>query len=305
MKKVLLAGGSGNLGKLLTNSFLSQGYQVYVLSRTHRSSSNAQLQYVTWDGENLGPWAESLASADVLINLSGASINTRFTEANKKLLLASRLKPTQLLGEAIAASLNPPKLWINLSGIARFGGVEGIHNEDSMLYGHDFLAQLTQQWESTFKAAKVSTTKQVLLRMSPVLTAHSGMFAELYPLVRYGLGGTVGSGKQFVSWIHEADFVALVNWIISLSNPSPLYHACSPHPVSNADFMEAFRAAADIKIGLPLPAFIATIASRLKGVDPSLLLQHIAVSTSKTLEEGYVFQFPYLQPALKNLIQRT
>lgn len=305
MKKVVLAGGSGNLGKLLTASFLSQGYELLILSREARGSSNPQLRYVQWDGEHSGPWTECLASADLLINLSGASINTRFTEKNKKLLLDSRLQPTRALGEAIATLAEPPKLWVNLSGIARFGGVPGIHTEDSTRYGQDFLAMLTQEWEAEFEAHSRSTTKQVLLRMSPVLSPQSGMFAELYPLVKYGLGGKVGSGEQLISWIHEADFVALVNWVSQLADPSPLYHACSPNPVSNSQFMEAFRTALGSPIGLPLPTFLARLGSLLKGVDSSLLLQHIGVSTKRTIEQGYAFKFPTIELALKNLIQSS
>lgn len=302
MKKVVLAGGGGNLGKALTRSFVSLGYQVVILTRQNRPSSPEGVQFVQWDAVQLGEWVKHLERADVLINLCGESIAKSLTEANKQILWDSRIVPTRLLGEAIQQLHNPPAQWINLSGISIFENIEGLHDEQSNAVGATFLAQLSKAWEDAFRSCEVGETQKVIVRVSPVLTAKAGMFAELYPLVRYGLGGTVGSGKQFVSWIHEADFICLIHWVIATTNPAPIYHACSPHPETNADFMAKFRHAVGIKMGLPLPTFLAKLGAWVKGVDDGLLLGSVAATSRSAVNEGFQFTFPKLEEALHNLL---
>src|SRR5690606_18973261 len=286
MKKIVLAGGTGYLGQLLKAALVKRGDKVVILTRGEKQSHHPLIQYVQWDARQLGEWVSHLEHADVLINLCGESVARRFTAANKTLLRASRVVPTQILGEAISALQNPPKHWINLSGISIFEDVEGCHDENSQSVGGGFLAELTKEWEGVFLAIDTLGTKKTILRVSPVLTAKAGMFAELYPLVRYGLGGTVGSGKQFVSWIHEADFIRLIHWVIATTNPAPIYHACSPHPETNADFMAKFRHAVGIKMGLPLPTFLAKLGAWVKGVDDGLLLGSVAATSRSAVNEG-------------------
>src|SRR5690606_27844404 len=199
----------------------------------------------------------------------------------------------------------PPKHWINLSGISIFEDVEGCHDENSQSVGGGFLAELTKEWEGVFLAIDTLGTKKTILRVSPVLARRSGMFAELYPLVKLGLGGTVGSGQQYISWIHEQDFVRLTLWLIGLSIPRSTYHACSPFPVTNAVFMEKLRRAVGISYGLPLPTPLAKVGSFFKGVDSSMLLGSVAATTRVTVEEGCNFDFPYISDAFSALIQST
>ena len=305
MKKVILAGGSGYLGQLLAKMLLALGIEVVVLSRSKSEESLKEVNYVYWDGETLGNWVDELEGADTLINLCGKSIQCRFTEKNKKALTESRVVPTKLLGKAVQSLKNPPRLWINFSGISIFGGKKGLHAEDSIDYGIDFLSVLAQEWEEAMDSIPLQQTKKVILRISPVLGVHSGMFAELHPLVKMGMGGQVGNGKQMVSWIHEHDFMQMVKWIVELENPAPLYHACSPETVSNATFMEVFRKEAKVSFGIPLPVPIAYIGSFLKGVDVSLLLQTVPATTKKTIEDGFKFKYSYLHSALAQLIKST
>lgn len=305
MKKIVLAGGTGYLGQLLKAALVKRGDKVVILTRGEKQSHHPLIQYVQWDARQLGEWVSHLEHADVLINLCGESVARRFTAANKTLLRASRVVPTQILGEAISTLQNPPKHWINLSGISIFEDVEGCHDENSQSVGGGFLAELTKEWEGVFLAIDTLGTKKTILRVSPVLARRSGMFAELYPLVKLGLGGTVGSGQQYISWIHEQDFVRLTLWLIGLSIPRSIYHACSPFPVTNAMFMEKLRRAVGISYGLPLPTPLAKVGSFFKGVDSSMLLGSVAATTRVTVEDGFNFDFPYISDAFSALIQST
>jgi len=306
MKKIVLAGGSGQLGELLVQAFAKKNIQCVILTRQTTASTDPAICYVYWDGVQIGDWKEELEDADVLINLSGKSIQCRFNKENKRKLETSRVQPTQLLGQALMGLKNPPRLWINFSGISIFGGKEGIHDESSLDFGDDFLANLTKIWEKTFTTVTApAQTHKVILRVSPVLMPNSGMFASLKPIVKWGLGGQVANGKQYVSWIHQRDFVKLVLWIIKQENPAPIYHACSPYPVSNALFMKAFRQNLNQPIGLPLPTIMAKVGAMIKGVDSSLLIQSVAASTKASLDEGFKFKYPYIQQAIQQLLKST
>ncbi|WP_164111229.1 MULTISPECIES: TIGR01777 family oxidoreductase [Sphingobacterium] len=304
--KIVLAGGSGHLGRLLTSAFLTCGMDVFILTRDKESVGSIDgVTTVYWDGETIGEWVEQLEGVDTVINLTGKSIQCRFTARNRKLLRDSRVGPTKLLAQAIQGLKSPPRLWINFSGISIFGGQAGLHSEESMTYGTDFLALLAHEWEKTFNEVDLVETKKVILRISPVLTKDSGMFSELFPLVKIGLGGAVGDGGQMVSWIHEADLVEMVLWIIGLAEPASIYHACSPHPVRNAEFMKIFREEAKVSFGVALPTPVARIGAFFKGIDASILLQTVAVTTKTTIEDGFKFKYSYLHSALAQLIKST
>lgn len=303
MEKIVLAGGSGHVGQILAESFLALDNEVYILTRGQRSSQRENLHYVQWSGEQLGPWQETLEGADVLINLSGESINKRLTEKNKRALEDSRIKPTRALGEAVANSSNPPKLWINFSGASLFDGQQGLHTEESSAVGDSFLAELVQKWEHAFWAADTPRTARTVLRLSPVLQRSGGMFAELFPLVRLGLGGKVGDGKQYVSWIHEQDLLRVVHWIANYDARADLYHACAPQPVPNADFMKALRKVAGVPFGLPLPTPLAKVGAFIKRVDEGLLLETVSVISGRLEQEGFDFKYPDVHSAFAQLVE--
>ncbi|MFZ4261877.1 TIGR01777 family oxidoreductase [Sphingobacterium sp. HJSM2_6] len=305
MSKIIIAGGSGNLGKLLSNYFVNQGHDVYILSRAIQETSQAGLQYVPWDGEQLGDWTKALEDADVLINLSGVSINRRFSSANRKLLRDSRIGPTLLLGKAINGLINPPKLWINASGVSLFQRLVEINDEQSTATGQGFLAALVQEWEAAFNAIDLVQTRKIILRISPVLSLNFGMLIPLIPLAKWGLGGHVGNGKQLVSWIHEEDFVAMVAWIMENGTENNLFHACSPNPISNAEFMAQLRNEVGRKLGLPVPKLLAEMGAFFQGVDAGLLLDSVPVTTKLTIENGFKFKFPYIDQAIGEIINRS
>lgn len=305
MKKIVLAGGTGNLGKLLTPAFVKMGYAVVILSRSAHSLPDKNVTVVEWDGATLGAWQEALEGADAVINLSGKSIQCRFTETNKKELMRSRILPTQLLGKCISQLKKAPRLWINFSGISIFEGVSKLSNEDSKEYGTGFLAILSSEWEKVFFAADTPYTKKVCLRISPVLSNNFGMFKELHALAKMGLAGKVGDGRQCVAWVHEQDFVRLVCWIIGHKSPSSLYHACTIEPVTNEFFMKTLRKTIGVSFGMPMPVFFTKLGAYLKGIESSVLLDTIKTTTTKTVEEGFQFAYPTLESALGQLVKTT
>ncbi|ADY52551.1 domain of unknown function DUF1731 [Pseudopedobacter saltans DSM 12145] len=304
MAKVVLAGGTGNLGVLLSEAFLNRGDEVLILTRQRNAESNNGLQYVFWDGETIGTWIKHIERADVIINLSGQRIDRRFTDGNKAILEKSRLLPTQIIGSAIQQLQYPPKLWINFSGISIFSDApSGFHDEDGQEYGTGFLAYLTQKWENAVHDIILPSTRKVILRVSPVLLKDTGMFSELYLLTKWGLGGKVGNGKQYISWIHEQDFIALVFWLIAKEPKDAIYHACTPFPVTNTAFMEQLRQSAGVGLGIPIPAIFARVGALIKGVDASLLLSSTQATTKKTIVEGFKFKYPSIQQAFSQLIK--
>lgn len=305
MAKIILAGGSGTLGNMLCAAFRDEDNEIIVLTRQDMKRHHPHVDFVHWDGKSMGDWCKELEGADYVINLSGSNIKTRFTEKNKELLVRSRIEPTKVLGEAIAKAENPPRVWMNFSGISIYNNAPTLQDETGTQYADDFMSSIVKKWEGTFLEAKTPRTEKVILRMSPILSKGSGMFPELYPITKLGLGGPVGDGKQLVSWIHEDDFVGLLTWLISLEKHEAIYHLCSPNPVTNAEFMAALRKAAGAKFGLPLPAFMAKIGSAVKGMDPSLILDSVPVTTILTLKNGYTFKFPYIQPAFNQLVKSS
>ncbi|WP_353140365.1 NAD-dependent epimerase/dehydratase family protein [Pseudopedobacter sp.] len=307
MAKVILAGGTGSLGLLLTDAFLQRGDEVLVLTRRQKIiNQRSNVKYVLWDGENLGDWVKEIEKSDVIINLSGERINKRFTAKNKSLLERSRFLPTQIIGTAIQKLEQPPGLWINFSGISIFSGVQsGIQDESSRQYGTDFLASLTQKWESIVYQTNLQHTNKIILRISPVLSRNSGMFKELYPIVKSGLGGKVGNGKQYVSWIAETDFIRLVLWLVDNNPEHSVYHASSPFPVTNEQFMTALRQSAGIGFGLPFPKSLIKIGAFLKGIDSSLILSSVPAVSKFSLEEGFEFEYPYIYQTFNQLIKYT
>lgn len=298
MKKIVLAGGSGNIGKKLSVFLENKGYEVLILSRRNGGSNTCY-----WDGKELGEWVTKLEGVYGIINLSGKSIQTRFTSKNKKELLDSRIEPTLALGRAIATLKEPPRIWINFSGISIFEGIETYNDENSKEIGSGFLSELSQIWEQTFWAQKTPETVKVCLRISPVLSNDFGVLKELVFLTRFGLGGKVGNGDQKMAWIHEEDLFRMTLWILENQVLNYTYHACVKEPISNKFFMKTLRKVIGANFGLTLPRRLAQIGAFVKGIDSSLLLNTNNVGTTETLNNGFEFKYSNLENAFRTLIK--
>ncbi len=298
--KIIIAGGTGALGTLLSNAYTEQRWEVVVLGRAgYQVPGNAR--YVRWNASTLGDWADELEGATAVVNLAGRSVNTRFTAKNKREILDSRVWTTKLIGEAISRCRHPPAVWINAGGISIYPPSATTFTESDRPKGTDFLAQVSQQWEAAFANAITPVTRKVQLRISSVLLSRGGMLGPLVKLAKLGLGGTVGRGDQYVSWIHQDDFVRLVDWLIKNEHVDGLVHASSPNPVTNADFMQALRRKIGVPVGMPNPAWAVSLGAWLIGTEPQLALDGRRV-VSRVLEEaGFQFNFPELNVALRNL----
>lgn len=301
MNRLVIAGGSGSIGQRLIEHLSSRFEEVVILSRS-ASISNGKVRNRQWDAKQAGDWIEELESAEVLINLTGKSIQTRFTPSEQKLLRSSRIESTRALGEAIQACNTPPKLWLNASGAAIYpSDPERIFDEECNEIGTGFLASLSKDWEDTFFRHSRADTRMVAMRITPVLDESSGVFPTLSRLARLGLGGVQGRGNQYFSWIHRIDLCRAVEHILSDERIQGPVNMSSPTPVTNKEFMKTMRKQIGIGIGLPAPEFAIRLGSVLTGVDASLILDSSRVFPKKLIDHGFMFNFPELADALPAL----
>jgi len=298
--KIVLAGGSGFIGKILIDTFKAQA-DIVVLTRG-KNRTHENINYVHWDGKRIGSWTEALNGADVLINLTGKNVNCRYTEKNKAEILNSRLESTRVLGTAIDQMRNPPSLWIQASSATIYRHSEELlMTEKNGELGNDFSEQVCLQWEGMFNRQLLPFTRKVLLRTGIVLGTSDSALPRLINLVKTGLGGKQGNGKQFVSWIHERDVAHIINWIVKNKEAAGVYNVVAPQPLTNQDFMKTLRKTWNVPFGLPAPAWLLTLGAWIIGTETELILKSRKVYPQRLLDEGFVFEFPDLKSALEDL----
>jgi uncharacterized protein (TIGR01777 family) len=292
--KIVIPGGSGHLGTLLARAFYPQ-HEVVVLSR-HRALR--PWRTVAWDGVNLDTWAGEIDGADVVINLAGRSVNCRYTEANKREILDSRVLSTRVVGEAIAAAQNPPHLWLQASTATLYPhGSELTSDEETPIREDDlppawrFSIKVGRDWERAIDDAKTPRTRKVKLRSAVVMTPAPGTpFAIFLNLVRFGLGGKAGDGRQYVSWVHHDDFVGAIRFLIDQRFIDGVVNIAAPNPLPNADFMKAIRSAWGIAFGIPAQRHLFEIASFLIRTEPELLFKSRRAISGVLTRNGFRFQ---------------
>jgi uncharacterized protein (TIGR01777 family) len=299
--KIVLAGGSGFLGTVLSRHFLSKGREVSVLTRGDDGLHDG-ISFRHWDPAGEEGWPAQLEGADVLINLAGKSIDCRFTPANKKAILGSRLQATSALGRAMESLQKPPPLWINAgtAGIYR-SSLDAIHDESSTDYDSSFPAEVARAWEETFFGFRIPGVRQAALRISLVLGAE-GILPVLARLTRLGLGGRQGTGRQRMAWIHPSDLARIVEAIVDHSTFSGPVNAAAPEPVTNAQFMRTLRKVLRLPFGLPAPGFAVRLGGALLGKEAGLVLHSMNVRPAKLIEAGFRYRFGGLEDALRDLL---
>lgn len=292
---ILIAGGTGFIGSYLRKRFTDTGFDVHDISRSKGG--------VSWHLDDL---VAAFEKADVLINLAGKSINTRFTEKNKKEILQSRINTTTLLNEAVARCIHPPKLWINASaaGIYRHTFEDKRLDELSGEYAGDFLGNVVRQWENTFFKSQFPLVRKIALRTTVVLGKQGGAFPRFNLLTALGLGGKQGLGKQMISWIHQEDYFRILLFLIANESISGIVNAAAPNPVTNASFMKELRSSKKALIGIPAPVRLLKIASFFIGVDDSLLLDSTNVDSKILNNRGFEFRFPTIDRAFEELTKK-
>ena len=315
--RIVIPGGSGQVGRMLAQFFQGRGHHVTVLTR---GPYTAPWQTVHWDGRSLGPWVESLEGADVCIHLSGRSINCRSTPRNRRELYDSRIGTTRLLHQAFALLVQPPRLWMNAStatiyrhaldrdmdeATGEIGGNEWISRRRRAPEKWNWTIQLVKDWEAAFFSAPTPRTRKIALRTSLVFSPAPGsVFAVLSNLVRAGLGGTQGNGRQYVSWIHETDFARAIEFLIGHEELAGPVNLAAPNPLPNREFMEALREAWDMPNGLPAPAPLLAIGMFFLRTEPELVLKSRRVIPGRLLDAGFQFDFPTWPEAAADLVRQ-
>lgn len=307
--KLVLAGGSGHLGTLFATAHHAAGDDVVVLSRSPRA---APWRVVAWDAETLGPWAAELEGARAVVNFAGRSVNCRYTPANRTAIVRSRVDSTRVLGAAIARAAAPPKVWLQMSTATIYAHRYDAPNDErnGILGGNEpgvpetwrFSIDVATQWEAALDAAAVGNVRTVKLRAAIVMAPGAGgPFDILLRLVRLGLGGPSGDGRQFVSWVHGADFVRALDFIIADESLAGPVNIAAPNSLPNAAFMRELRAAWGTPIGLPSPAPLLEIGARLIGTETELVLKSRRVVPARLTESGFSFDFPRWDLAARDL----
>jgi uncharacterized protein (TIGR01777 family) len=310
--KIVLPGGAGQVGQILARHFHAQGHAVTVLSWHPRP---APRRVLLWDGMTPGVWIEDLEHSDVCINLAGRSVNCRYTPASRQSIRQSRVRSTRLLNRVIASLNHPPRLWLNASTatIYRHALDRPMNETDGELGCNEpgapdtwnFSIDVAKAWEEAFFSTATPLTRKVAMRSAITLSPdRSGVFDVLLGLVRHGLGGRQGTGTQFVSWIHEADFVRAVDLLIASEEFDGIVNLASPNPLPNCDLMRILREAWGARVGLPSPALILEIGTWLMRTESELVLKSRRVVPGRLLDAGFRFLFPEWPAAARDLIAR-
>ncbi|MGI9517614.1 MAG: TIGR01777 family oxidoreductase [Pirellulaceae bacterium] len=305
--KIVIAGGTGQIGQILVRAFAESGHATVVLSRSGASES------VRWDGKTLGDWAEQLDGADVVINLAGRTVNCRYTKENLRQMIDSRVDSTRVVGQAIAQATNPPAVWLQMSTATIYAhrfdanndeatGIIGGEEPDAPGYWRRSI-EIAQAWERTLDEADTPNTRKVALRTAMVMSPdRGGVFDVLSKMTRLRLGGPIGGGKQYVSWIHQVDLVNAIRFLIEHDELSGAVNLSSPGPLPQRDFMQQLRDALSIRLGLPATAWMAEIGAFFLRTDTELLLKSRRVTPGRLLDAGFQFRFPNWADTANDLV---
>ena len=310
--KVVIPGGSGQVGSVLARHLHQQGHSVTVLSRAPQP---APWTVIRWDAQTVGPWTASLEESDICINLTGRSVNCRYHAENRREMYDSRIGSTRLLNDVIGSLRHPPRLWLNASTATIYrhaldrpmdemtGELGG--NEAGAPDTWNFSIRIAKDWEAAFFAGQMGRTRRIAMRSSITFIAGKGGVLEILSnLVRCGLGGRQGSGAQYVSWIHETDFVRAVDFLIADETMTGAVNICSPNPLRNRDFLRALRAAWRQPVGLPAPAWMIEIGSFLLRTESELVLKSRRVIPARLMNAGFRFKYPEWPVAAQDLVTR-
>ncbi|HVF30066.1 MAG TPA: TIGR01777 family oxidoreductase [Pyrinomonadaceae bacterium] len=310
--KVVIPGGTGQVGTVLARAFHADGHDVVVLGRHPK---NEPWRFIGWDGETIGEWAGEIHGADVVINLAGRSVNCRYHEENRRQMMDSRVNSTRVVGEAIAKAVSPPKVWLQASTATIYAHRFDAPNDDvaGIIGGHErdapdtwnFSIDVATSWEGVTNEAATLRTRKVLMRSAMIMSPdRDGIFDTLLWLVRLGLGGTAASGKQYISWIHETDFIRSVYWLIEHEELSGPINLASPNPLPNKDFMRVLREAYGMPFGLPAFEWQLAIGALLMQTETELILKSRRVVPKLLTDSGFEFEFPKWKTAAEDLVSR-
>lgn len=301
-KKIILAGGNGQLGKALAAHYKYDTAEIIILSRRPQAA-DGNVKTLVWDGRTMGDWAKELEGADMLINLCGKNVNCRYTEKNKDEIISSRVEPTTLLGKVVDGLIDPPELWINAASATIYRHAEDCpQDEETGEIGYGFSIEVCKIWEKTFFETETPNTRKVALRIGIVLGRNDGALPRLINLVKAGMGGQQGDGQQYVTWVHEQDVVKTTEWLMQHPWMTGVINCVAPHPLKNAELMKELRHAIGVTFGLPAPAWLLEIGAALIGTETELILKSRWVLPKRLLDAGFQFQFSEAGHAVKDIL---
>ncbi len=310
--KIVIPGGTGQIGHVLVRELTARGDDVVVISRSKPEGA----RWVRWDGKKIGDWAKEIDGADVVINLAGRSVNCRYTAENLAEMMSSRIDSTRIVGQAIAQAERPPKVWLQMSTATIYAHrFDAANDEETGILGGsepdvprywDYSIEIATKWEAELAAADTPHTRKVALRSAVVMSPdRGGPFSILFGLARSGLGGPVGGGGQYMSWIHERDFVRAIDFIVANDDIEGAINLAAPSPLPQRDAMVALRRAAKMPIGLPATKWMASIGAFFMRSDPELVLKSRRVVPKRLLDRGFVFEHPEWAAAARELASRV
>jgi len=310
MKKIILAGGSGLLGRALATHFGKAGYDIAILTRAAKSRENLPRK-IQWDARRLGAWTTELEGADAVTNLTGRSVDCRYNAKNRREIMDSRVESTRVIGQAIAQCKRPPRVWLNASTATIYKHTFGPAWDEAGEIGatleakDSFSIEVARAWENEFNRAATPATRKVALRTAMVLgSGRNSVFPVLARLVRFGLGGKMGTGRQFVSWIHELDFCRAIDWLINHEDLAGVVNVCAPNPLSNTEMMRALREMLGVRIGLPAREWMLEMGAFFLRTETELIIKSRRAIPRRLLDAGIRFEFPTFSEAIADLSSR-
>ena len=310
--KFVIPGGSGQVGTVLARALTADGHNVVVLSR---SPASAPWRTTAWDARTVGAWAREVDDADVVINLAGRSVNCRYTQANMDLIMSSRVESTRAVGKAIAGAVRPPRLWLQASTATIYSHRFDAPNDDvtGVIGGSEpgvpaywkWSIDVARAWEQAQAEALTPGTRKIAMRAAMVMSPdRGGIFDTLLRLVKRGLGGTAGTGRQYVSWVHETDFVNAVRWLVAHEHLDGPVNIAAPNPLPYVEFMRTLRRAAGMPIGLPATEWMLKLGAIVMRTDVELILKSRRVIATRLMNDGFQFQFRDWETAAADLVAR-
>jgi uncharacterized protein (TIGR01777 family) len=301
-KHVVLAGGSGFIGRALAEELVRRDYAVTILSRTP-PAGGGRIHYLPWDGATPGNWATSLEGATAVVNLAGRSVNCLSTPENHREILASRLDSVRAIDAAVARCARPPGVLVQAGAVGIYGDAGDRVCDENTPPGNDFAADVCRQWEAAFAEAQTPGIRRVVLRVGFALGRGGGALQPLAALARWFLGGTVGNGRQYISWVHMADLTEMFVAAIERPEITGTYNATAPAPATNAEFMRELRRATGRPWSPPVPAFMVRLGARwIMRTDADLALGGRRAVPRRFLEQDFQFRFNELRAALHDLL---
>lgn len=314
--KIVLPGGTGNVGGFLSRSLAAAGHEVVVLTRRAGVDLGDGVRSVAWDGRTVGAWAEEIDGCAAVINLAGRSVSCRYTEANLREMMDSRVDSTRVVGEAVAAAAVPPRVWLQMSTATIYAHRFDAANDEAtgVIAGAEpgvpgywaFSAEIAERWELTQEQAPTPRTRKVALRTAMVMSPDRGsVFDVMSWMARLGLGGPVAGGRQYVSWIHGHDFLRAVDFLLTRDDLSGPVNLAAPGPVPQREFMRTLRGAWRMPVGLPATKWMAEVGAFVLRSDTELLLKSRRVVPGRLLDAGFAFDFARWEDAAADLVRRT